>query len=250
MVPVCSRLGASLPLHAMLPFSGSGRKTGLQDHPEVRPLWDELYRTITGTPDEGERPPMGNGIDANGVCVDPEAYFLSLVAHDDPRDYIAVIRRISPDLYKYGMGSQNRSSCEPSSRLFMPHAGCPNVAPDPSIPKEMCLGVKQVREAWESTVDTVENHPGTTTPKAWLWHNVMGPPYQPIPAPDGPPDPPVDGGEVAVLIHRYDTTFHRGGPGSEAGMEVVLEVASARPIRDVEVYLDDGSPRFRLAIHW
>ena len=51
-------------------------------------------------------------------------------------------------------------------------------------------------------------------------------------------------GEVAVLIHRYDETFERGGAGSWEGMEVVLEAESARPIREMEIYLEDGSPRF------
>ena len=250
LVPIYSRLAATQSnVIAIIPFSGTGRKTGLQDHPEVRPLWQQLADSITGAPDipgngNGE-PPMGNGIDENGVCVDPEAYFLSLVAHDNPADYIAVIRRISPDLYKYGMGSQNRSSCEASSRLFLPHAGCPNVAPDMSIPKEVCLGVKQVPEAWEATADTVVNHEGTTTPRAWVWHNVRGPAYQPIPAPGGPPDPPDPPGptgEIWVEITRYDPTFHRGGAGSEDGMEIVFQIAADRPIVEVQAYLDDRSP--------
>ena len=63
-----------------------------------------------------------------------------------------------------------------------------------------------------------------------------------------PPEPvePVEPGTVAVFIHRYDATFHRGGAGSEDGMEIVCEVASERPIREIEVFLDDGSPRFSL----
>ena len=37
-------------VEALLVFSGSGRATGLQDHPEVRPQWDALARGIPSAP--------------------------------------------------------------------------------------------------------------------------------------------------------------------------------------------------------
>ena len=53
-VPVFSRLASSIPeVHALIPFSGCGRATGLQDHPDARALWNELYAGVTGMPDEG-----------------------------------------------------------------------------------------------------------------------------------------------------------------------------------------------------
>jgi hypothetical protein len=62
LVPIFSRLVVNHPqVIATIPFSGSGRRTGLQDHPEVRPLWDEYASTIPSTPDNGEIPPKPQG---------------------------------------------------------------------------------------------------------------------------------------------------------------------------------------------
>ena len=43
------------------------------------------------------------------------------------------------------------------------------------------------------------------------------------------------------MIYRYNAEAHRSNPH---GMEIVFEVESARPVVELEVYLDDGSPRF------
>jgi hypothetical protein len=155
-----------------------------------------------------DRPvPTDNGI-VNGVLIDPERYFLSLVHGKRATDYESVIRVIQPALWKYGLGSQNRSSGEPSSRLFLPHAGCRNVAPRPGhtnqierLPDgrpnpafgktEEFLGVRQDTSAAHlSTIDTVWP-PGA--PTEWRWHNKHGPDYVPLDGtvPDEPdPDEP------------------------------------------------------------
>lgn len=52
LVPVFARLTRDLPqIACVLVFSGSGRATGLQDHPEVLPSWQSFMSTIT-TPRE------------------------------------------------------------------------------------------------------------------------------------------------------------------------------------------------------
>jgi hypothetical protein len=47
LVPIFARLAINQPIIFLLPFSGSGRATGLQDHPEVRPLWEQLVASVT-----------------------------------------------------------------------------------------------------------------------------------------------------------------------------------------------------------
>jgi hypothetical protein len=56
LVPVYARVARDLgPIQAMLVFSGSGRATGLQDHPTVRPLWNDLAASVM-TPNLSPRP--------------------------------------------------------------------------------------------------------------------------------------------------------------------------------------------------
>lgn len=55
LVPVYLRIARECPnVLGFLPFSGVGRATGLQDHPEVRPLWDEVAAGIPGLPAKGD----------------------------------------------------------------------------------------------------------------------------------------------------------------------------------------------------
>lgn len=64
LVPVYARLLRDVPsVLGCLVFSGSGRATGLQDHPEARPLWESVFATIRGpgpveviTPPPEEKP--------------------------------------------------------------------------------------------------------------------------------------------------------------------------------------------------
>lgn len=46
LVPVYSRLRRLDGVKGLLVFSGSGRATGLQDHPDVRPLWAQLAASV------------------------------------------------------------------------------------------------------------------------------------------------------------------------------------------------------------
>ncbi len=51
LVPVYSRIAKACPqVEIIAAFSGSGRATGLQDHPEVRPSWDTLAAGIPSAP--------------------------------------------------------------------------------------------------------------------------------------------------------------------------------------------------------
>lgn len=50
LVPVYARLAQIPHVTMLLGFSDSGRATGLNDHPDVRPLWDTLASTVTAPP--------------------------------------------------------------------------------------------------------------------------------------------------------------------------------------------------------
>lgn len=51
LVPIFARIVKDNPnVIAALAFNGSGRETGLQDHPEVRALWEQLAAGVTGLP--------------------------------------------------------------------------------------------------------------------------------------------------------------------------------------------------------
>lgn len=59
LVPAFARLAAKhKTLHALVPFSGNGRANGLQNHPEVRPLWDRLAASIPSAPEGHMTPPV------------------------------------------------------------------------------------------------------------------------------------------------------------------------------------------------
>lgn len=235
LVPVYSRLCRDDPRVTLLaPFSDQGRATGLQDHPEVRGLWEQLVAGVTGEP-EGESPmptpPPNNGIDAAGVLVDPKNYFLSLVWDKPPAEFARVFRAIQQDLWKYGIGFQTRSDGTPTSRVYLPTAICPSAGA--VTPQDKFLGVRQDPQcfgdefAWAGA-DTVEND-AEGFPIAWTWQPRGSGTYQPVPA----PDPPPPSGDVAVLVLDYDRTTRRSDP---KGCLVRFEAASPRPI--VKVTLD------------
>lgn len=242
LVPVFARLARDYkeiaPDGMLLLFSDEGRKNGLNDHQYLLPLYQQLFDGILGAPGENH---MDNGV-VDGVLVDPKKYWeVEIIAGEDVTNYVEVYRRKQHLLTNYGRGSQNRSfpSCAPSSRLFMPHAGCRSVSPDPNIPLEICLGVKQIPEAWESTIDTVENFPGTDTPKAWLWHNPLGPAYVPYVADDVPVP-----GDFYVELIAYDTIVHRSDP---RGMLIRFDVTSPLPVATIDLeLLDDGEPSIEI----
>lgn len=133
--------------------------------------------------------------------------FLELVAGTNAADYRDVLKRIQPELWKFGAGAQMRSSGEPNSRLQLPHAGCRNVAPRPNNERELFLGVRQdTEEAWKATVDTVWP---PNAPTEWVLHNQMGPAYLPLETggDDGDPgdeDPQPPQPDLSGVIRRLD----------------------------------------------
>ena len=61
VVPVMAKLAREHhSIKAILPFSGYGRATGLQDHPELRPLWQSVADSITVPVKEPDQKPEPN----------------------------------------------------------------------------------------------------------------------------------------------------------------------------------------------
>lgn len=249
LVPIYARLARDYPQVTMLlPFTDQGRATGLNDHPEVRPRWEELMRGVLGKPKGGD---MGNGI-VDGVCVDPERFFMSLTldAGKRPQDYQQVMSEIEPELFKYGMGQQTNGTggADPSvlrGRLFLPTGVCPNASPRQGHPQDVryhvnqtpsCCGIGEVPCLF---VDVV-NDP----PTQWIWRVGGGltmADYRPVPAVDPGPEP----SEVTVLIHSYDPFVYRGDP---KGLLVRFDADSRHPIVKIELDLEgDDEPSIPLS---
>lgn len=102
-------------------------------------------------------PPPCSGVAgvADGLLVDPQAFFTALVAGTDPNDWDAVLNAIEPDLWGCGVGQQRDSGGVVRGRLFLPTDACPDASPPADDPEAMFLGVRQERACWNHFVDVV-----------------------------------------------------------------------------------------------
>jgi hypothetical protein len=91
----------------------------------------------------------------DGVLVDPQAFFESLVAGRDPNDWEAVLNEIEPSLWACGIGQQRNSGGEVRGRLFLPTDACPDAAPPADDAMAMFLGVRQEPACWDHAVDVL-----------------------------------------------------------------------------------------------
>ncbi len=91
----------------------------------------------------------------DGLLVDPQAFFNSLVEGDDPNDWVAVLNAIEPELWACGLGQQRDSLGNVRGRLFLPVAECPDASPPLDDPDAMFLGVRQEEACWNHFVDVV-----------------------------------------------------------------------------------------------
>jgi hypothetical protein len=92
---------------------------------------------------------------ADGLLVDPQAFFDALVAGTDPNDWEAVLNTIEPDLWACGVGQQRDSGGNVRGRLFLPTDACPDASPPADDANAMFLGVRQERACWTHFVDVV-----------------------------------------------------------------------------------------------
>jgi hypothetical protein len=96
---------------------------------------------------------------ADGMLVDPQAFFSSLVSGKDPNDWQQVLSDIEPELWACGVGQQRDSGGTVRGRLFLPNAGCPSAAPPDDDARAKFLGVRQDEPCWDLKVDVVGENP-------------------------------------------------------------------------------------------
>jgi hypothetical protein len=92
---------------------------------------------------------------ADGLLVDPQAYFESLVAGTDADDWEVVMNMIEPQLWACAIGQQRGSQGNVRGRLFLPTEACPDASPPPDDPMAMFLGVRQDPPCWDHFVDVL-----------------------------------------------------------------------------------------------
>jgi hypothetical protein len=92
---------------------------------------------------------------ADGVLVDPQAFFSALVEGTDPNDWETVMNTIEPQLWACGIGQQRDSQGNVRGRLFLPTEGCPDASPPADDQDAMFFGVRQERACWTHPVDVV-----------------------------------------------------------------------------------------------
>lgn len=93
----------------------------------------------------------------DGLLVDPQAFFMSLVEGTDADDWEAVMNTIEPDLWACGIGQQRGSKGNVRGRLFLPTEACPDASPPADDPMAMFLGVRQERACWAHFVDVLSD---------------------------------------------------------------------------------------------
>lgn len=92
---------------------------------------------------------------ADGLLVDPQAFFNALVAGADPNDWDAVLNAIEGQLWGCGLGQQRDSGGVVRGRLYLPVDACPDASPPADDPEAMFLGVRQDPACWDHFVDVV-----------------------------------------------------------------------------------------------
>lgn len=223
LVPIFSRLAAKhTNVIATIPFSGSGRKTGLQDHPEVRPLWDEFASTITGEPPMEPEPPEPP------VPVLPDHVYATLI--DTRKKYptplgnrgAELINEVSWIHRAEGYGCHNK----------------PGGSNGPQVPgsSQLCsLDIMRTLTHWydvlrdaEGAGEPVQGEEGDSDdPENWV--APVKPAGVPVPEPTG-----------VVDIIEYDHVCRRSNP---KGCLIYFEVQSPNPVVEVTVGLEgDGEP--------
>lgn len=91
----------------------------------------------------------------DGLLVDPQAYFFSLVEGTDADDWEAVMNAIEPQLWACGIGQQRGTQGNVRGRLFLPTEACPDASPPADDPEAMHLGVRQEEACWAHFVDVL-----------------------------------------------------------------------------------------------
>lgn len=216
LVPVYSRVARDYPAVDMLTvFSDQARPTGLNDHPELRAYWEQLYAGITGEP-----------------MADPEMLPSEVCAnlHGQRAKYGAVptgpeIAQILNDAV-YGVPDFGLSRKDAGNHVNSPERpGLGNIASD--------IVQRQSNSAmWDVLVGAGEQ----SSVNCGVSIGFQTDPTRPWVAPVQPPNPTF----IGVVITDYDKVYHRNDP---KGLLVYFDVTADNPVVRVELeLLDDGEP--------
>lgn len=232
LVPVYSRLLRDHPRVTMcLAFSDYGRATGLQDHPEVRPSWQELYNGVTGTPAE-EGDVMEFPHDAWDAVVVPMHERFSQQAIDaHPGDTDQQARTWTEWVI------QQLKFSYPDQGWCWKSAG-PNRPPSKDM---VCRSDADWFGGWDMLIAAGANGPRNLAPYPPAWHDLLNPPEGPqhkidwVTARNWLEQQPAD---FRVEIIEYDQHVRRSDP---KGMLIRFDVTSPRPVAEVRFALNDGA---------
>lgn len=239
LVPVFARLARDYPQVNMLAvFSDQNRATGLNDHPEVRPLWQELFNSVTGEP--GNMADTTLPLDVWDVIVRMHDRFAQECIDRHPNDMEAASREWT-------------EMTNEQIQFSFPNEGFCWKSADPNRPPSKDSVARQLDGSffgWDllqsSSVNgprNLVNYPPSPNDLAGQYPIVPGDPRYPEFGPtDYLGEPPVS--QVSVIIQDYDKVARRSDPN---GMLVRFDCGSPNPIVAIELdLLNDGEPAIRI----
>lgn len=217
LVPIFSRLAKDYPkVIATIPFNFNGRFNGMQNHPEIRPLWEQFAAGITGEPSVAnpQLPPE--------VC---EAVHRERGKYGPQPNSSELTKILNDAAWSVGQGADwgvNRKDFG----TFVESAERPDVG---KIASDI-LHRKSDNMIWDVLIAAGE----AATPNCGEALGEMSDPRRPWVAPMQPPDVP-DPEPVGVTIFYNDPVARRSDP---FGCLIKFEIASARPITRAEFYCE------------
>lgn len=232
LVAVYARLAKNNPrVKMLLVFSDQGRATGLNDHPEVRPYWQELFDGITGIPEDGqmsEQMPQ----DVYAVCQEMWEKFHQECIDNHPGDNDSASRELTERIVEQVVFS-------------FPDQGWCWKSADPNRPPSKDSIARQFNGFWGYDMYQASGANGPRffnpypppvndlegqNPIELAGHNWLG------------EQPPV--GDINILIFNYTKVVRRSDP---LGLVMQYEVESSIPVEFEEFYLvGDGEPSIRI----
>lgn len=217
LVPIFSRLAAEFPnVIATIPFNGNGRYNGMQNHPEIRPLWDQFAAGITGEPGMANPHLPGNVCEAlhnerNKYPTPPSNSDLAQILNDTAW---AVDQGADWGVSRKDFGAHCESDARP---------GLGKIAMD-------ILHRRSDNLIWDVLIAAGE----VSTVNCGEALGEMTDPRRPWVAPVKPPDAP-DPTPLQVFIYYNDPVAKRSDP---LGCLIKYEIASDRPVTRAEFFCE------------
>jgi len=234
IVSVFSRIAADTPeVYALVPFSGSGRKTGLQDHPDVRPYWQQLADSITGRPDS-EVPVAEFPREAWTVVEAMHTKYAQKCIDEHPSDMDAAARDWTEMVVQQLVFSY-------------PQGGWIWKSGDSTRPPSKDVSARQLAgrfDGWDMLKAASINGPRDLADYPPGWHDLAG--QHPIPVTGvnwlkTAPEP----GTIEVRFQDYQTTVRRSDP---KGLTLYWDIDSTHPVEGFEVQLVGAPEVFRMTV--